>query len=157
MAKVWEPAFPHLGAWACKSPATRKYNCYAFAAGDKAQRWEPDPGLLYYWPAGVVRNYSISAFIAAYQTIYYQLCVDGLPDLLYEKICIYATADGIVRHVARQIFDGRWISKLGHEEDIIHQTPESLRSAVYGQPVNFMKRTRWKVRGRFAAIWRVRM
>ncbi len=147
MAKSWEPAFPHLGQWEEHSPPTpplgsiRRYNCYAFAAGDNTQRWEPDPAGQYYWPPSVPREYTIPAFIQAYQTRRYDVCGDGVQERAYEKIVIYANSFGIVQHAARQVYDGRWLSKLGDAEDIIHETPQSLASAIYGQPVCYLKRS----------------
>jgi hypothetical protein len=146
MAKSWEPAFPHLGEWEEHSlptppggPTTR-YNCYAFAAGDNTQRWEPDPAQQYYWPPTVPREYTVPAFIQAYRTCRYEVCGDGLQERGYEKIAIYADGSGIVRHAARQISDGRWLSKLGDAEDIIHEAPQSLASPIYGQPVCYLRR-----------------
>jgi hypothetical protein len=146
MAKAWEPHFPQLGIYEDHSPTTYagglhpRYNCWAFAAGEILKRWEPDPGNQYFWPAAAPREYTVHAFMAAYGTIGYEHCQNGSLDRSCEKIAIYATFGGIVTHAARQLPDGRWISKLGDEEDIIHQTPESLSSVVYGQPVQFMKR-----------------
>lgn len=143
--KIWESAFPHLGVWECHSPRTPvggphpRCNCWAFAAGENTRRWEPDPSNQYYWPSNT-REYTVPAFIDAYRTRGYEPCVDDLLNSSYEKIAIYANAGGTVTHAARQLSDGRWISKLGDEEDIIHETPESLNSAVYGHPVLFMKR-----------------
>jgi hypothetical protein len=98
------------------------------AAGDNTQRWEPDPAEQYYWPPPTIpRAYSVSAFIQAYQTHHYEVCGDGLQERGYEKIVIYADGFGIVRHAARQISDGRWLSKLEDAEDIIHETPQSAR------------------------------
>lgn len=145
MAKSWEPAFPHLGKWEEHSPPTLpggptpRYNCYAFAAGDNTQRWEPDPANQYYWPPTALRAYTIPAFIQAYQTRRYEVCGDGMQEGGYEKIVIYADI-GIVKHAARQISDGRWLSKLGDAEDIIHETPQALAGAVYGQPVCYLMR-----------------
>jgi hypothetical protein len=146
MAKAWEPHFPQLGIYEDHSPTTYpggphpRYNCWAFAAGENQKRWEPDPSNQYYWPPTAPREYSVPAFMAAYQTKGYEHCANGSLERSAEKIAIYATQDGRVQHAARQLSDGRWISKLGDEEDIIHQTPESLSSTVYGNPVQFMKR-----------------
>ena len=145
----WESSFPNLGnTWACHSPRTpprgqiTPYNCHAFAAGDTDRRWEPDPSGQEYWPPGATRNYSLAAFVEAYQTIGYTVCTDGLLEDGHEKISLYVGARGIVEHTARQLADGRWTSKLGYEEDIIHDTPESLSSATYGAPVCYMTRPR---------------
>jgi hypothetical protein len=145
MTKSWEPAFPNLGKWEERSLSTHvggptpRYNCYAFAAGDDTRRWEPDPSMQYYWPTSN-RAFTIPAFIEGYQTRRYEVCSDGVLEDGYEKIVFYVDSSRIVQHAACQISDGRWISKLGDEEDIIHETPQSLASAVYGQPVCYMKR-----------------
>ena len=151
MAKVWEPAFPQLGTYEDHSPATppggpfTPYNCWAFAAGESLKRWEPDPSNQYFWPAEAPREYTIPAFVAAYGTIGYERCSDGSLEVSYEKIVIYTTPDGVVRHAARQLSDGRWISKMGHAEDIIHGTPEALNNSPYGQAVLYMGRPRPRV------------
>jgi hypothetical protein len=117
-----------------------RYNCWAFAAGENSKRWEPGPSGQYYWPPGIARNYGVAAFSSAFGTLGYRPCADGvlIPDC--EKIVLYASALGLVTHAVRQIPDGRWISKLGDEEDIIHQSPDFLISACYGRPVLFMSR-----------------
>jgi hypothetical protein len=146
MPKVWEPVFPNLGAYECHSARTPisgrlpRYNCWAFAVGENSKRWEPDPSGQYYWPPGVPRNYSVAAFSSAYQTKGYQPCADGVLTQGVEKIVLYALASGRVTHAARQIPDGRWISKLGDEEDIIHQSPNALVGVCYGYPILFMSR-----------------
>ena len=52
---------------------------------------------------------------------------------------IYAKGDDYT-HVARQLFDGRWTSKLGSGEDITHDSPEDILCDDYGDIVHFMKR-----------------
>jgi hypothetical protein len=148
MPKAWEPAFPQLGIYEDHSPRTpyrgklARYNCWAFAAGEDHRRWDPDPGGQYYWPPGTARAYTIPAFVAAYGTRGYKLCGHGKLRSTQEKIVIYATPNGIVQHAARQLQDGRWISKMGDEEDIIHRDPMSLIGTYYGKPVLFLQRRR---------------
>ena len=43
---------------------------------------------------------------------------------------------------ARQLADGYWTSKLGHDEDIEHDMPEDLAGGIYGAVVLFMSRPR---------------
>ncbi|HEX3497139.1 MAG TPA: hypothetical protein VHT02_08205 [Methylocella sp.] len=135
-----------MGEWEEHSPATPwggphpRYNCWAFAAGDNTRWWQPDPSNQYYWPS-IMQEFTVPAFIDAYQTCGYVPCANGLLEPSCEKIVIYTTANGIVTHAARQLSDGRWISKLGDAEDIIHQTAESLVGDVYGHPVCFMSRS----------------
>lgn len=43
-------------------------------------------------------------------------------------------------HVARQLDDGKWTSKLGSNEDIIHHTLDGLEGEKYGQVTTIMTR-----------------
>jgi hypothetical protein len=139
MPKVWEKEFPNLGNWICSSKATTDYNCTAFAVGDETRRWEPYG---YYWPAGLPQDYSTDTLIEAYKKEGFEVCDDGAPVEGREKIVIYTKKPGVWEHVARQEPDGRWKSKLGDWEDIIHEHPESLICADYGTPEIFMERAR---------------
>ena len=146
MAKSWEKHFPNLGNWQELSPRTQSYNCFAFAAGDTARRWEPFPPNTYYWPEGVPKDYRLESLTAAFETVGYQACSDEKLEPGTEKIAIYVGRYGGYEHAARQLPDGKWTSKIGNEEDIIHETPESLTSDNYGRPVRYMARTRPKHR-----------
>jgi hypothetical protein len=57
----------------------------------------------------------------------------------YERIALYASADGVPTHAARQLRDGRWTSKLGRCEDIEDQLRD-LQGENYGAVVHIMKR-----------------
>lgn len=142
MAKDWEKHFPNLGNWQESSPRTQSYNCIAFAAGETARRWEPSPPNTYYWPDGAPKDYRLESFIAAFETVGYQACSDGKLESGIEKIAIYVGRYGGCEHAARQLPDGKWTSKIGSEEDIIHEAPESLTSDDYGRPVRYMARAR---------------
>ncbi|WP_293105967.1 hypothetical protein [Moorena sp. SIOASIH] len=63
------------------------------------------------------------------------------PDLEenYQKIAIYMLNDQPT-HVARQLLNGKWTSKLGQDEDIEHDTLEGLTGERYGQVAQVMKR-----------------
>ena len=61
------------------SPQQRKYNCIAWAAGDRRRWWWPDPppdDEGYYWPPGVSNEETVAAFVAAFATLGYIPC-DG--------------------------------------------------------------------------------
>jgi hypothetical protein len=129
------------GSWQQTSDATDEYNCAAWAAGVTDANWWPDPELTeYYWPDGVVRDGSLDAFVAGYGTLGYEVCRDGEQEAGYEKLVIYATRLDSPQHVARQLPDGRWSSKLGAWEDIVHDAPRSLAGGRYGNPTVFMRR-----------------
>lgn len=36
--------------------------------------------------------------------------------------------------------DGKWTSKLGHDVDIEHDTPEDLAEGIYGTVMHYMRR-----------------
>lgn len=57
-----------------------------------------------------------------------------------EKIAIFSIGREFT-HVARQLADGRWTSKLGGIKDIAH-TLESLTGGDYGDVVGYMQRPR---------------
>jgi hypothetical protein len=57
----------------------------------------------------------------------------------FEKIALFADAQGNPRHGARQLATGLWTSKLGKAEDIEHQLHD-LEGTAYGSVVLVMKR-----------------
>jgi hypothetical protein len=131
--------FPKLKAqpWRVTSKDTKDYNCLAWAAGETHRRWDLDRN--YYWPEGVPREQTISAFVAAYETRGFVECENGDLEHGYEKIAIYAI-NGRPQHAARQLGNGAWTSKLGDWWDIEHATVEGVESNSYGDVAVFMKR-----------------
>jgi hypothetical protein len=119
------------------------YNCVAWAAGESDRAWWPDSQDTAYWPEGVPRETTVAAFVAAFQTLGYELCAEGSLEEGIEKIALY-TLNGKPTHVARQLSSGRWTSKLGKWVDIEHATPESVLNfpncRIYGEPTQYMKR-----------------
>ncbi len=131
------------GDWTETSDATGDYNCAAHAAGVEDANWWPEPEAPeYYWPPGAVRDGSLEAFISGYGALGYSLCSDGELEPGFEKLVVYATSRGSPQHVARQLLDGRWTSKLGNEEDIEHVGPRSLAGSKYGNPALYLRRPR---------------
>ena len=122
------------------SPASIDYNCIAWAASVDDQRWEPPPHG--FWPPGVPSAYTLAAYSTAYATLGYQRCSDGTFEAKFEKIVLFADANGVPTHAARQLDSGRWTSKLGSHVDIEHATPEALNGPDYGAPAIFMRRPR---------------
>jgi len=133
--------FPQLGPfnhWV-RSPKDNKYNCVAFALGEDERPWWPSSQAGFYWPEGVPEEETLDAFIAAFATEGYVPCDGGAPESGYEKIVLYALAGNNPKHAAKQLPNGKWISKLGLEEDIEHTLP-ALDGPGYGTPVRFFKR-----------------
>lgn len=148
MAGSWDPReFPGLTEDNHKitSPATRRYNCIAWAAGNTARKWWPDPRNIGWWPPGVPRAETIEAFVKAYGTLGFQVCFDGSLQPGIEKIALFGIKQGeetIPTHAALQLERGGWTSKLGDFEDISHVPVEAVSGPIYGTLVCFMQRRR---------------
>ena len=134
-------AFPRLipQNHSLASPATAEYNCIAFAAGDQRRWWWPDPARISHWPSTAAREETIAAFQQAYGSLGYELCANAKLEIGFEKIALYAIG-GAPTHAARQLPDGRWVSKLGELEDIEHASLDILAGALYGEVVAVLRR-----------------
>lgn len=143
MVTALESLFPGLigTSYQATSPATDVYNCIAWAAGcDTEWCWPMEvPGVS--WPAGVPNDESMAAFEAMFSTLGYFPCADAELEREFEKIAIFADADGVPTHAARQLATGRWTSKLGKLEDIEHDLL-ALTGFEYGTVARIMKRPR---------------
>lgn len=139
-----ESLFPKLipTQYEITSEATANYNCIAWAADDNNVWWWPDPYGDYYWPAGVTREESLDAFVAAYGKLGYEPCTSGVLENTFEKVAIFVDAGGAPTHAARQLPSGRWTSKLGRLEDIEHVTLDELCGEAYGKIGIFLRRPR---------------
>ncbi len=132
--------FPYLAeeGYSETSPATRRYNCIAYAAGQTNAWWWPDAMLVHYWPEEVAREETLEAFIRVFETLGFTDSKDGFLEPGFDKLALYAR-DGKPTHAARQQGDGTWTSKLGEWLDITH-TLRGLEGPLYGQVVLFWKR-----------------
>ena len=120
------------------SKHTGNYTCLAWAIEETDRWWSPLPDDDYYWPEGIPREVAMSAFVQAYETMGFMVCDDGELETGVEKLAIYATSDARPQHVARQLPNGLWTSKLGRLEDIEHEL-DGLSGALYGTVQKFMK------------------
>lgn len=116
-----------------------KYNCAAWAVGIDHVQWWPYKKP-YYWPSNVPREETVEAFLAAYATCGFASCDSGRRERGYFKLAIYTDESGKPTHVARQLRDGRWASKLGDLRDIEHKTLNDLAGGEYGEPVAYMRK-----------------
>jgi hypothetical protein len=119
------------------SAASWEYNCVAWAAGVTDAWWWPVPGR--FWPAGVPREESLAAFVAAFATLGYEPCSGADPEAGLEKVALYALGEAPT-HAARQLPGGSWTSKLGPSIDIEHATPEVVGGGTYGEVVALLSR-----------------
>jgi hypothetical protein len=132
--------FPQLRStgYTITSPATPAYNCIAWAAGVTDDWWWPDPMGVSAWPPGAPRAESVEAFLTAVESLGYSRCDDAALEPGFEKVALYAL-DGVPKHAARQLPNGRWTGKCGELEDIEH-TLDGLVGAWYGTVVHILKR-----------------
>jgi len=120
------------------SPKDPRYNCVAYAVGDLKAFWY-DAGVKgYYWPPGVSSSETIEGWVKVFELHGYRETQDRTLEPEYEKIAIYASAEG-PEHVARQKASGIWTSKMGKGVDLEH-TLEALEGDFYGKVVKIMKR-----------------
>jgi len=92
-----------------------------------------------FWPPGVTRALTITAFAEAFAWLGYTPCEGEGPQTGFEKVALYATADNRPTHMARQLPDGRWTSKLGEQVDIEHEL-HALAGDLYGAGVWILRR-----------------
>lgn len=142
MRDVLRQLFPRLAddAFAITSPTDVRYNCVAWAAGDVKRWWWPSEPPFAYWPSGVPREESLAGFIAAFASLGYAVATSGEHERTFEKIAIFASTDGVPTHVARQLANGAWTSKLGGLEDISHVDVGGVAGSDYGEVATFMRR-----------------
>ena len=95
----------------------------------------------YYWPSGVPQDGTVESYMKLFSLCEFTECADGSLEHGVEKIAIYAI-DYSFKHVAKQLPDGKWSSKLGGLEDIEHASLDALNGDWYGKTVKYMKRDR---------------
>jgi hypothetical protein len=136
-----ESIFPNLGVtgYGLTSPRDPNYNCIAWAANDTTRVWWPSP--FAYWPPAIPRVPTIEAFEQAFDLLGYRPTSDGSLQAHYEKVALF-TKDGLPTHMARQLPDGAWTSKLGRLEDIRHHDISAVSGAEYGSVAAFYRRQR---------------
>jgi len=120
------------------SEATTQYNCIAWAAGDNTRKWWPHR--LGYWPPEALMVETIAAFNAAFASLGYAPCANGDRERGWQKVALYTDAEGTPTHMARQLEDGTWTSKLGNDIDITHTTVDALHGDAYGTCVGYLRR-----------------
>jgi len=142
MREIIERLFPRLRDFEITSPFDQTYNCVAWAAGDTARWWWPAEPPFAYWPAAARREESIVCFVEAFATLGYEPTSSGEHEPGYERVAVFASDEAVPTHMARQLPDGTWTSKLGSIEDISHPDLNGISGGDYGRVVLFLKRVR---------------
>ena len=135
-----EALFPNLveTGYRITSPESRKYNCIAWAVGDDKNWWWPDTDA---WPDDITAEENLETFIRLFNAFGYDICQSDLLEDGFERVAIYTDRSDIPTHVAKQLPNGKWTSKLGSLEDIEHSL-QALEGREYGKVVMIMKRVR---------------
>jgi hypothetical protein len=146
MREVIRQLFPRLRDDQAEitSPPDFRYNCVAWAAGDVSRWWWPTEPTVAYWPDGVAREETVWHFIEAFATLGYEAAATGNHEPEIEKVAIFASKE-IPTHMARQLPNGSWTSKLGSLEDISHHDINSLSGSDYGEVAVFLQRRKTSV------------
>jgi hypothetical protein len=144
----WFPSAKNEGCW-ITSCLDDTYNCIAWAAGESNRYWWPVVAQNAYWPPGVPYKETLPAFVQAFGTIGYKAWRwgrkgNGRLRRGVEKIAIYVDDNGVPTHAARQLPNGRWVSKLGPWKDVEHLTTAALagRHPAYGTVAKYLWRNR---------------
>ena len=140
---MWiDDSFPRLASegYQITSEPNAEYNWIAYAVGETDRWWThiDEPG--YYWPESVGRSEFIQSLVDVFGELGYEICPNSAEEEGYEKVALYANSVGQWTHAAIQLPGGAWSSKLGPDEDISHQTPESLAGDLYGEVHRIMRR-----------------
>ena len=132
-------AFPNLASeeFETVEEPSNRYNCIAYAAGDTSDWWWPDG--INYWPPWATLTERIESLIEVFEGLGYEQCDDSRSETAYQKVALYE-AQGEMKHVAVQMPNGRWRSKMGQGPVIEHRSPESLADGIYGGVNCFMRR-----------------
>jgi len=92
-----------------------------------------------YWPENVLRQESVEALWTLFAALGYEKCDNEFLERGYDKVALYANELGPT-HVARQLANDRWTSKLGRLEDIEHATLKQLEGDMYGSVTFILRR-----------------
>ena len=147
-------AFPSLVNDECFSIIGygQEYNCLAHAANET--RWFYWPSTketqiahligACKWPNSVPNSEEKEVLIQFYKEFKYEVCKDAEYAEGFKKIALYEK-DNKFTHAARQLTHGdrkgKWSSKLGPNELILHKTPSSVEGQIYGNVFCYMKKS----------------
>ena len=104
-------------------PPCERYNCLAYAVGDTSQPWSDEPQD--YWPPEVLRDPTIAGLERLFRWLGLRKRDRSMLEVGYQKVALYGN-QGLWNHVALQMPNGRWRSKLGKGALIEHETPNGV-------------------------------
>lgn len=115
------------------------YNCMAWSVHDTERWWDWEEDA--FWIEGIARDGKLTTFERLFNKLGFKVCQNGEYQPGYQKIVLFSTDKIHCTHVARQLENGNWTSKLGVSHDVEH-TLTAMEGGIYGDGVVFMKRRR---------------
>ena len=139
------------GDFEITSPFDPKYNCIAHAAADTEKWWwaidTKIAGNDVFWFNDIPKQATLENFILAFEKLGYEICESTALEKEFEKVAVYISSKadfyspaGTPTHMARQLADGRWTSKLGQDVDITHNSLQNIEGNLYGFVKQILKR-----------------
>src|SRR5436190_4810779 len=117
------------------------YNCVAWAIERDQRRWWQPGGAPFFWPvAAAPRSRLMVIYFECFASLGFKQCKRRLRIPGWQKIAIYTDGGGGFLHVASQLPDGKWTSKLGRGSDICHDSLEAIEGGGYGRVTYTMRR-----------------
>lgn len=90
---------------------------------------------------GAKLDHSVNGYAKCFRDYFgYEICDDGQVENGFNKIALYSDTDNDFTHIAKQLENGNWTSKMGTYEDIEHYNLEALSGTLYGKPMLFMRK-----------------
>jgi hypothetical protein len=132
-----EAEYPNLASsdYRITSPRNPEYNCFAWAAEEDDRWWSPTSED-YYWPEDAPTAWdtatALETLIQTFALSGYKPCDSADFEPGIQKVAIYIDSNGMPTHMARQLSEGRWTSKLGGWEDIEHELAGVEGMNAYG-------------------------
>jgi hypothetical protein len=128
------------------------YNCVGFALGEEGKDldmlvFSKHFDLLQFGLSNTPLDHSVNGYAKLFRALYnFEICDSYQLEEGIEKIALYENEDESgekgFSHIALQLENGIWKSKLGSLEDIEHTELSALNGNFYGEPVLFMRRER---------------
>lgn len=85
-----------------------------------------------YWPPGEPRVETLDSFILAFRTLGYELAYHARLEPGFEKVAIYADANGTPTHMARQLESGAWTSSWDRKKTLTMRRWKIYRAVYTG-------------------------
>ncbi len=118
-------------------PRSAAYNSVAWAAGETDRFWWPDESSFYYWPHGVERKDNVTCCVEAFKQLGYESSPYDALEPGFTRVSIFGHSS--IVHVARQISNGLWTSKIGVRGPLVEHGLSAVHGS-YGRPTVFMRR-----------------